>query len=352
MTTFLLAALYFGVLAPATPTSSPEVPRRADSVVGEVTTVTAGERSLVVKPDGGEAQEVRADEKTSILRARPGAATLAGATPARLDEITVGDRVMARGHLVGDGSFLIARQIVLMTQGDIAQRHDAERAEWRRRGILGTVSAVDSAKGEITLQARSFGGTQPVAIETAGRTVAFRRYAPDSVKFADARPSALADVQIGDQLRALGDRGADGNTFAAEQVVFGTFRTVTGRVSEVDAARSELTVTDESSRQPVRVSVGADARLRRLPPDSGGRPSEDPLGNLPAITLDGVKPGDRVLVSSTKGSDPSYLTAIALVTGLPAPGPSRAAGARGARGSRGMDADLPAELMDLGMSIP
>ena len=290
---------------------------------------------------------MRAEDKTSILRARPGSATLADATPARLDEITVGDRVMARGRLVGDGSFLIARQIVLMTQGDIAQRHDAERADWRRRGILGTVSAVDPAKGEITLQARRFGGTQPVAIETAGRTVAFRRYAPDSVKSL-MPPSALADVQT----RSAPRRNCEDGTRRRRAGRLRQFCTVTGRVAEVDTARHELTVTDESSRQPVRVSVGADARLRRLPPDFGARLGEDSLENLPAITLDGVKPGDRVLVSSTKGRDSSHLTAIALVTGLPAPAPSRTAAARGARGPRGMDADLPAELMDLGLSIP
>jgi len=65
-------------------------------------------------------------------------------------------------------------------------------------------------------------------------------------------------------------------------------------------------------------------------------------------TLAEVKPGDRVLVSSTKGSDPGRLTAIALVAGLETLAPPRAAGGRFGRG----DNELPPELMDLGMSIP
>jgi hypothetical protein len=207
--------------------------------------------------------------------------------------------------------------------------------------------------------------------------VRFRRYAPDSVKFSDARPSALGEVQVGDQLRALGQRGADGSPFLPEQIVFGTFRTVAGPVAQVDPAHGELTVRDEESGKPVRVAVGPDARLRRIPPEMGARlgrwrggasaggppggaprggappggrgGSEDLIDRLPVTTLADVKPGDRVLVSSTKGSDPGRLNAIALVAGLETLAPPRAAGGRFGRGG---DNELPPELMDLGMSIP
>ena len=134
----------------------------------------------------------------------------------------------------------------------------------------------------------------------------------------------------------------------------------------VDPAGGELTVRDEKSGQPVRVAVGADARLRRIPaelgawmgrwregPGTGGGPPggapEDLLERLPSTTLAEVKPGDRVLVSSTKGSDPSRINAIALVAGLEALAAPRVAGGRGARGG---DTELPPDLMDLGISIP
>ena len=190
-------------------------------------------------------------------------------------------------------------------------------------------------------------------------------------------------MRVGDQLRALGDRSEDGGRFVAEQIVFGTFRTVSGPVAQIDPAGGELTVRDEESGQPVRVAVGADARLRRIPPEMGARLSrwregpgagggppgagpagaggerframresgggpEDLLERFPATTLAEVKRGDRVLVSSTKGSDPTRINAIALVAGLEALAAPRMAGGRGARG----DTELPPDLMDLGISIP
>ena len=364
MKTWLIAALLVRP-APAIQASGSEAPRKADSVIGEVTTLDLSSRRLTVKTDPGAPVEVRADEKTIFLKARPGSSTLNDATPARLEELAVGDRVLARGRLAEDKASLAARQVVVMTRGDLSAKQDAERAQWRRRGILGVVSAVDPARGEITLQARRPGRAQATVIAT-GEGVRFRRYASDSVKFSDAGPSALAEVRVGDQLRALGDRSEDGSRFVPEQIVFGTFRTLAGTVARVDPAGGELTVRDEESGQPVRVAVGADARLRRIPaelgarmgrwregPGTGGGPPggapEDLLERLPSTTLAEVKPGDRVLVSSTKGSDPSRINAIALVAGLEALAAPRMAGGRGTRGG---DTELPPDLMDLGISIP
>jgi Domain of unknown function (DUF5666) len=368
MTTWLIAALLVRP-APAIQAPGSETLRKADSVMGEVTALDRSSRTLTVKTDPGTPVEVRADEKTAFLKARPGSSTLSDATPVRLEDLAVGDRVLARGRLAEDKASLTARQIVVMTRGDISAKQDTERAEWRRRGILGVVSAVDPVRGEITLQARRPGGT-PIVITAAGAGIRFRRYSSDSVKFSDARPSALADVRVGDQLRALGGRSEDGSRFVPEQIVFGTFRTVAGTVAQVDPAGGELTVRDEESGQSVRVAVGADARLRRIPAELGTRMSrwrqgpgaaaggargdgqgggpEDLLERLPSTTLAEVKPGDRVLVSSTKGSDPTRINAIALVAGLEAFAAPRMAGGRGARG----DTELPPDLMDLGISFP
>jgi len=342
MTTWLIAALLVRP-APAIQAPGSETLRKADSVMGEVTALDRSSRTLTVKTDRG--------------------------TPSRLEELAVGDRVLARGRLAEDKASLAARQIVVMTRGDISAKQDAERAEWRRRGILGVVSAVDPVRGEITLQARRPGGT-PIVITAAGAGVRLRRYASDSVKFSDARPSALADVRVGDQLRALGGRSEDGSRFVPEQIVFGTFRTVAGTVAQVDTAGGELTVRDEESGKPVRVAVGADARLRRIPAELGTRVSrgregsgnaggprgaglsgspEDLLERLPSTTLADMKPGDRVLVSSTKGSDPSRINAIAVVAGLEALAGPRMAGGRGARGG---ESELPPDLLDLGISVP
>jgi hypothetical protein len=51
-------------------------------------------------------------------------------------------------------------------------------------------------------------------------------------------------------------------------------------------------------------------------PGGGGGPNLDAmLERLPTIALADVKAGDTIIVSSTKGADPSRLTAITLVSG-------------------------------------
>ena len=42
---------------------------------------------------------------------------------------------------------------------------------------------------------------------------------------------------------------------------------------------------------------------------------QDLIERLPAITVADVKVGDTIIVSSTKGADPSRLTAISLLSG-------------------------------------
>ncbi|MFI5184514.1 MAG: hypothetical protein ACHQNV_08955, partial [Vicinamibacteria bacterium] len=80
----------------------------------------------------------------------------------------------------------------------------------------------------------------------------------------------------------------------------------------------------------------------------GGGGSEDLLERLPVLALEELKTGDRILVASTKGSDASRVTAIAVVSGLEA-FKSAAPTGSGRRMGRGPDVGLPADLMDLGM---
>jgi hypothetical protein len=373
---------------------------KVDSLIGEVTTVETSARRFSLKADNGNTVAVSVAEGASVLRAKPGAKSLTEAAASTLEEVAVGDRVLVRGNRSADGTSLAARQVVVMAKDDIAKKQEAERADWRKRGVLGTVTAVDSAGGEITLQVGRGPVARTLVLPTTGRTVAFRRYAPDSIKFGDAKPSSLAEVKVGDELRAVGERSPDEKTFLAEQAVFGSFRLVAGSVTALEPGKSEFTLRDEASGAKLTVAVGPDARLRHLPPEmaarlsrrrdgegapggaasarpEGGAPrsegppggaqaprpegaperpqwgrgpgggGEDLLERMPPTTFADLKVGDRILVSSTKGGEASRLNAIALVTGLEAlaapPTPGRAA--------RGPESNLPPELMDLGMSL-
>jgi hypothetical protein len=355
----------------------------ADNAVGEITAVDLPTRQITLKSDGGDALRVSVLESATVLRVRPGAKDLNDATPCGLGEAAVGDRAFARGRRSADGT-LEARRIVLINRDDLAQKHQAETEDWKKRGVHGIVEAVDVATSAITVRLGRRPGAPALVIGTAEKRAVLRRYAPDSVRFVDARPSSLAEVKKGDELRALGDRSTDGSTLTAEQVVFGTFRVVTGRVVSLDAASGQLVVHDDDARQDVTVAVGSDARLRRLPPEmaarlarrsqapDGAEPDpprraegsagpgpgagawrmnpEEMIERMPSVTVGDLKPGDRVMVSSTVGQDVARLNAIVLVSGLEAlqmPSGSR----RGGGGRGGVDVGLPAELLDMGMSL-
>jgi hypothetical protein len=252
--------------------------------------------------------------------------------------------------------------IVVMTKGDLAKKQEAERTEWRRRGILGVITALKPDTHEITISNRTMAGMQTVVIPVSEKTE-MRRYAPDSIKFGDAKPSNFSELKVGDQLRALGDRGQDPTRFTPEKIVTGSFRTVGGVVTEVNATTGEIKIKELEKKTPLTIVIKQDAVLRKFaqemgamggmraaggpggpggppaggaPPQGGqgqagarpqggggpggggpggGRNINDMLERLPTISIADVKVGDTIIVSSTQGVDPSRLTAISLVTG-------------------------------------
>ena len=326
-------------------------------VIGEVKAIDATAKQLIVKTDAGSLVTATLSDATQFMRVAPGETNLANAAKITFADLAEGDRVMAMGKVADDKKTVPTRAVIVMTKADIAKKQDAERAEWRRRGILGVVSALNPATKEITISSRSMAGMQSVIIPVSDK-VEMRRYAPDSIKFGDAKSSTFAELQVGDQLRALGERAPDGTRFMPEKVVTGAFKTVAGTVTAVDAATGEVRITDAEKKQPLTIVVKQDAVLRRFPsemgggmmmmgrpaggnpsggpapagasqggpPQGGGAPGgrpgrgggfniQDMLERLPTIALADVKPGEMIIVSSTKGADPTRLTAISLLSG-------------------------------------
>ncbi|HKQ99163.1 MAG TPA: hypothetical protein VJT09_00740 [Pyrinomonadaceae bacterium] len=403
--------------APAQTTTS-ITPNR---VIGDVTAIDASSQSVSLKVDGVTGAVVAVlNDKTVYYRAKSdilSRAATATISPSDLEKITLadvgeGDRVVVLGKVADDRKSVPARILIVATKADIAQKLERDREEWRRRGIVGTVSALNPETKEITLQLRSLMGEQSVVIAAGGEKVKFRRYAPGSVKFSDARPSFLGEIKVGDQLRAKGDRSEDGARFTAEEIVTGTFRSIRGAVESVNAQAGEIKVKDRLTGQSVIVSVSKDSLVRRLPPEfaqrlmmrgqrggpgaggaaqgeaagnstqqrpaqgeggwqrrrpegatgeaggmtgrrrmGGGPDLQEMLERMPAVTIEELKPGEMVIVSSTVGADPSRATAIALVTGvealLQAP-----AGQPRAGGGQGTSLGLPSGALDLGIGTP
>jgi co-chaperonin GroES (HSP10) len=345
--------------APAAQTGDPSI--SANRALGEVKVIDAAAKQLIIKTDAGTLVTVTLSDTTSYMRVAPGETTLAKATKITFADVAEGDRVMAMGRVSDDHKLVPARTLIVMTKADIAKKQEADRAEWKRRGILGIITALKPETKEITISSRTMAGPQSVIIPVSDK-VELRRYAPDSIKFADAQTAKFEELKVGDQLRALGERDPAGTKFTAEKVVTGSFKTVAGVITAIDAATGELKINDMQTKQPLTIVVKQDAVLRKFPsPGEGGgmmmvRPGggggggaagpgpgagggaggpgsgggggggmrmgggggmnvQDMLERLPTIALADVKVGDTIIVSSTKGADPSRLTAISLISG-------------------------------------
>ena len=232
--------------------------------LGDVTAVDVSAKTLQLKAAAGVTWTITLTDKTVCVSVPPGEKDLKKATPIALGDIKPGDRLLARGLPGSDANSLTAASVIVMTKTQLAEKHARDRAEWMHRSVAGTVTAVDQAKNEITISTRSVEGTKSVAIDVSPSTE-YRRYASDSVKFSDAKPSSLAEIRPGDQVRALGEKNEDETVVKAEEIVSGSFQTFIATVIAADAAAGTLRVTDLQTNKPVTIRVKDDTLSRRLP---------------------------------------------------------------------------------------
>jgi hypothetical protein len=173
---------------------------------------------------------------------------------------------------------LVASTVIAMKKADISAKQTHEREDWQRRGIGGLVKSADPSADTVTIGTTTAAGSKDVEVHVSKTTV-LRRYAPNSVKFDDAKPSSLAEIKAGDQLRARGTKSEDGSSFTAEEIVTGAFRNIAGTIESVDAGAGTLTVKDLASDKPVQVKITSDSQVRKLP---------QPIAQRIAIRLKGI----------------------------------------------------------------
>jgi len=321
------------VLSAQTPSTSSDPAITALSVMGVASDFKPDTRQVTVTTAAGSVVTVTLSDRTVFMRIPPGEKTKDKFIKIAPTDWAVGDSVFARGRMSEDRKSMPALEFYVMSKGDIAEKRDRERAEWKTRGIAGTISALNADTKEITVDARTAEGPKPIVIASTGDTK-FRRYAADSIRFSDAKPGTFADLKVGDQLRALGTKSTDGARFTPEEIVSGAFQTISGSIVEVDAEKKEIKIKDLQNQQPVTIVVSKDSSMRRLTPEmvtalTPGKPESTPqtpakgsgdlqemFDQLPTFTLQELKPGESIIISSSKGADPARVTAIAVVSGV------------------------------------
>ncbi len=258
----------------ATPTnqtnsaSAADAKQKLELVTGDVSSIGGGRIVLQAK-DGAQIEIVLSD-KTEYKRLSPENPSLKTATAANLSDIGVGDKVAITGLFAAARKTMPARTVFLMTKSDIAQKQNKEREEWRTRGITGQVAAVNPQIKEITVSSRGFAGERKTVL-TAKENADIRRYAADSVDYNEAKTSSLGDIKVGDSIRALGEKSEDGATLKAEKIVTGAFQTVGGTITAIDAAKNEITISNIQTKKPLTIAVGKNSVLKQFPAEAAQR---------------------------------------------------------------------------------
>lgn len=267
---FLLVALgaVLGAMALAVPGtalsaqgSAPQAPNAARPV-GTIKSVSGN--NVILTTDAGGDVTVVVQDAAKLVRVEPGQKDLKEAVPIQLQDLLPGDRILVRGQFDADGKTVLATGVIAMKKASIAQKQAHEREEWQKRGLSGLVSSVDATANSIIITQQATGEKKTVTVHLSKDTV-LRRYAPDSVKFDDAKPAKLDQIKTGDQLRARGTRSEDGAELTAAEVVCGTFRNIAGTISSIDTAANTITVQDLATKKPVSVRLTADSQVRKLP---------------------------------------------------------------------------------------
>lgn len=301
-------------------------PEAAERHVGTVLKTETSPPALLMQLDGGGEKWMAVPSDIDVLRVAPGERDLAKAAKLKFDEVRAGDRVLVRA----EGEPAIARQIVVLSQGDLERQRQAERDDWKKRGVSGRVSAVNPETGEVSVLTAARSESAVVVVKLGARTEQ-RRYRADSARFSDARASTISDIHAGDQIQALGARTPDGRSMSAEKIISGSFRNFTATVAVVNPARQEMTVELVGNGPPMTVKIAPGSILRKLSPQAtaqlagknapktGGPGTQNILDNSVTLTVAEFQRGDAVVIATGNGAPAGAgapIAAFAVIAGV------------------------------------
>ena len=341
--------------------------------VGTVKAINGNVLTLAL--DAGTDVTVTVTDTTRMVQVAPGQRDLRAAPAIHVSDLQVGDRIIVRSRASDDPKSITALGIMAMKRTDVDAKKKQDLSDWQKSGVGGLVKAVDPAAGTITIAGPAVAGVAKTTVIHTTKTTILRRYAPDSVKFDDAKAAPIEQIKPGDQLRARGEKSADGDEFTAAEIVSGTFRNIAGTIISVDQATKTINVNDLIGKKAMVVKISDESQLKKLSPEmaqriamrfrnggantaggggagggnggagngasgaapaggvnggggsaaggsaaggaGGGRADFQQLVNrLPAATITDFQKGDAVLVVSTQGTDTGGVTAITLLGGV------------------------------------
>jgi hypothetical protein len=226
-------------------------------VGGRIVALDPARKQIIIESrarGGFETVTLDASGGVRFLRFAPDSARARDAQPSSFADLKVGDSVRATGERSADGARFTPEEIIagLFTR------------------VAGIVSAVDAARGELTVRNEQTGQTVTVAV--GGRST-LKRVTPEFARAFNERAERAARG---------GPRRAPGGA----------------ALQQANANRN-----------------GRDGRREGGDGERRGASLQQMLEGLPAVAVADLKKGDAVVVTATPGADASRATAITLVTG-------------------------------------
>lgn len=267
----------------ATVAAAPRDDARRRGVAGRVVALDAGRKQIVLETRGGRDSArpptvVTVDASAAgvrFLRYAPDSFRRADARPAAFTDIAVGDQLRATGERTEDGSRVKAEEVV---SGSVER-------------IVGTVTSVDAARGEVAVKNEQTG--QSVVI-TVGKNTTLRR----------------VPREIADELAARDGQREERRDARREE---GTDEERRERRERRRRERREERQRDGAAGDTARPQNG-DADGRRRP---AGRSVQQIFAGLPVIKVEDLKKGDTAVVTATPGDDAARATAVSFIAGEP-----------------------------------
>ncbi len=274
-----MSLMTFAALLTMAPQLKAQAAPPATRFVGTITAINGD--TLTVKADSGEIRPVQVPASAILKQIEPGQKDLSAAQSIQLSTLATGDRVLVRIDPNGTGATPLAAQIIAIKQADVTKQQQQDREDWQRNGVGGLVKSVDPASETIVLTTGSGATMKVVQVHVTGNTV-LKRYAPASIRYDLAQPAPITAIQAGDQLRARGDKNADGTQIEAKEVVSGSFRNISGTIASLDQGSSTFVVKDLATKKQYTIRVTPDSQMHALPEN---------MARILAARLKGTAPG-------------------------------------------------------------
>jgi hypothetical protein len=319
---FFIYWCFFVFIAIGQTTSNQESKNTWQSIVGKLVSIDQTARKAVVKTSDNKEIAFEIGEKTIFLRIKPNEKNLDNAVKISVKDITQDSQILARG-IYAKSNVFVAQMIVVVSNNGLVTENNTQKDS-----IQGIVTAIDSLKKQIKINAVLQNAIKEITIDFSSATATFYKYSNTSLKFVNSVVSNFSKVKVGDQLKAVGRVDSTGSIFTSETIVFGTFKTIGGKITAVES-ENRFEIEDFQTKKKFTVEISNEATLKILEQnkskeiienyfntDNTSKQKPDLksfLDKIPSATFNRLTVGDSLLMSVSVNEDETVFTAYYLL---------------------------------------